>query len=309
MVVRRFFVHFYCLVLASNTYLQFVEPSREYEAMNNNAKGKSVKKLGLDCICGGESMYDTARLCVVRFGSLNNLSFLFSTHSEPLPKRSVSEEIVASHLQQLNLTSNLSNTSPIPPVNSANTTCSVATTTQGLPPSQNLTWSSSSPLSSVPLLTSLDVLATAARSCPLSIKTVASCPRSLETNKDKDEMVCDDEQICTDNANDPLGRSVQSSSSFNYSTVVTSAQLTHSPDPSSLVSRQSQSLLHSLDKSDDETDGGVYQSMRTSPGHHHKRPACVLDEEDGEIENAEGPEEVCSIGPYTKRSKVDLRYV
>ena len=67
-------------MLAINTYLQFVEPSREYEAMNNNAKGKSVKKLGLDCICGGESMYDTARLCVVRFGSLLILiiNFVFS---------------------------------------------------------------------------------------------------------------------------------------------------------------------------------------------------------------------------------------
>ena len=49
--------------------------------------------------------------------------------------------------------------------------------------------------------------------------------------------------------------------------------------------------------------------MRTSPGHHHKRLVCVLDEEDGEIETAEGYEEAHSVGPYTKRSKVDVRYV
>ena len=49
--------------------------------------------------------------------------------------------------------------------------------------------------------------------------------------------------------------------------------------------------------------------MRTSPG-HHKRPACILDEEDEEseerIEDAEGGG-VFFTGPYTKRSKVDMR--
>ena len=229
---------------------------------------------------------------------------LISTRSESLPKRFVSEEVVASHLQQLNLAS--SSTPPPSPVTTANTT---PTTTDVLPSTQSPTCLSSTPLLSVPLFTSSDLLASAARSCPLSIKTVASCPRSLETNKD--EMVYDD-QICTDNVSDPLGRSIQSSSSSNYSTVVTSTQLIHSPDPL-LVSRQPVSLLHSLDErmNSDETDGGVYQYMRTSPG-HHKRPACVLDEESEEseerIEDAEGGG-VFSAGPYTKRSKVDVRYV
>ena len=96
--------------------------------------------------------------------------------------------------------------------------------------------------------------------------------------------------------------SAQSSSNSNYLTFVTSAQLFH----------QTEGLIHSLDKrmNGGEVDG-VYQSMRTSPGPSHKRPACMLDKEDGEseerIEEAEG--ELLSARPYTKRSKVDVRYV
>ena len=94
--------------------------------------------------------------------------------------------------------------------------------------------------------------------------------------------------------------SAQSSSNSNYSTVVTSAQLIH----------QTESLIHSLDERMNRGKvDGVYQSTRTSPGPNHKRPACVLDEEDGEseerIEEAEG--EILPSRPYTKRSKVDMR--
>ena len=112
-------------------------------------------------------------------------------------------------------------------------------------------------------------------------------------------MVCDEEnQITTDaTSNDAyVATSIQSSSSSNYSTVVTSAQLI-----------------------DVEPGSRVYQSMRTSPG-HQKRPACVLDEEgDGEeseeriedTDEGEGGRVLSSVavGPYTKRSKVDVRYV
>ena len=123
---------------------------------------------------------------------------------------------------------------------------------------------------SVPLLTSSDLLASAAQSCQLSIKAVASCPRSLETNKD--EMVCED-QISMNNTSKSSASSAQSSSNSNYSTVVISAQLIH----------QTEALVHSLDKRMNGGEvNGVYQSMRTSPG-HHKRPACVLDEEEGRV--------------------------
>ena len=105
-----------------------------------------------------------------------------------------------------------------------------------------------------------------------------------------------------DNTNKSSASSAQSSSNSNYSTVVTSAQLIH----------QTESLIHSLDErmNSGEVDG-VYQSMRTSPGPSHKRPACMLDKEDGEseerIEETEG--EVLSARLYTKRSKVDVRYI
>lgn len=112
-------------------------------------------------------------------------------------------------------------------------------------------------------------------------------------------MVCDEEnRVTTDATSDHafVATSNQSSSSSNYSTVITSAQLV-----------------------DVEPGSGVYQSMRTSPG-HHKRPACVLDEEDGEEESEErigdtegvgggGLLSSAATGPYTKRSKVDVRYV
>ena len=218
-----------------------------------------------------------------------------------MPKKFVSEEIVASHLQQLNLASNISNTPPTPPsplhVTTANTTTATSSDTL-LPSSQIPTHSSHSSLSSVPLLTSLDLLASAARTCPLSIKTVASCPRSLETNKD--EMVCDEEnRVTTDATSDDAiaATSSQSSSGSNYSTVVTSTQVI-----------------------DVEPGSSVYQTMRTSPG-HHKRPACVLDEEDDgeeseeriedtdEVGEEEGVLSSATVGPYTKRSKVDVRYV
>ena len=218
-----------------------------------------------------------------------------------MPKKFVSEEIVASHLQQLNLASNISNTPPTPPsplhVTTANTTTATSSDTR-LPSSQTPTHSSHSSPSSVPLLTSLDLLASAARTCPLSIKTVASCPRSLETNKD--EMVCDEEnRVTTDATSDDayVATSIQSSSGSNYSTVVTSTQVI-----------------------DVEPGSSVYQTMRTSPG-HHKRPACVLDEEDDgeeseeriedtdEVGEEEGVLSSATVGPYTKRSKVDVRYV
>ena len=205
---------------------------------------------------------------------------------------------MASHLQQLNLASNTTNT-PTPPsplhVTTANTTATSSDTQ--LPSSQTPTHSSYSSLSSVPLLTSLDLLASAAKTFPLSIKTVASCPRSLETNKD--EMVCDEEnRVTTDATSDDafVATSVQSSSGSNYSTVVTSTQLI-----------------------DVEPGSRVYQTMRTSPG-HHKRPACVLDEEGDGEESEERIEDTDEVGeggvlssgavePYTKRSKVDVRYV
>jgi hypothetical protein len=82
-----------------------------------------------------------------------------------------------------------------------------------------------------------------------------------------------------------------------------------SPGPS-VVTCQYVSLLHSLEESK-EPDNGVYKSM---PG-HHKRPACVLDEEDEGEESEEGIEDteeggvLSAAGPYTKRSKVDVRYV
>ena len=247
------------------------------------------------------------------------MSILFSTHSDSLPKRFVSEEVVASHLQQLNLASS-SSTGSTPPTSSPATTANAtrAATTDVAAVSQSPTRLSSSPLSSQstpPLLTSLDVLASAARACPLSIRTVASCPRSLETDN-KDEMVCDDDQICTDNVGDPLalGRSVQSNSTSNYSTVVTSAQIIHSRAPGSLlvVPHQSKTVRHSFDERMNSAD---HQSVKTSPG-HHKRPACVLDEEEEEreseerIEDAEGcGGDVLTARPDTKRSKVDLRYV
>ena len=51
--------------------------------------------------------------------------------------------------------------------------------------------------------------------------------------------------------------------------------------------------------------------MRTSSG-HHMRPACVLDKEVEEseerIEDADGGGMI-SARPYTKRSKVNVRYV
>ena len=61
----------------------------------------------------------------------------------------------------------------------------------------------------------------------------------------------------------------------------------------------------------DIPDMGMFRLHTDVPGHYHKRPTCVLDEEDGpgEIENATGHEEVCSVGPYTKKSKVDVRYI
>ena len=113
-------------------------------------------------------------------------------------------------------------------------------------------------------------------------------------------MVCDEEnRVTTDATSDDAyaATSIQSSSGSNYSTVVTSTQLI-----------------------DVEPGSRVYQSMRTSPG-HHKRPAYVLDEEgDGEEseERIEDTDEVgeeggvlssATVGPYTKRSKVDVRYV
>ena len=113
-------------------------------------------------------------------------------------------------------------------------------------------------------------------------------------------MVCDEEnRVTTDATSDDAyaATSIQSSSGSNYSTVVTSTQLI-----------------------DVEPGSRVYQSMRTSPG-HHKRPACVLDEEDDGEETEERIEDTDEVGeggrvlssgaiePYTKRSKVDVRYV
>jgi hypothetical protein len=90
-------------------------------------------------------------------------------------------------------------------------------------------------------------------------------------------MVCDEDRVGTDATSDDVFATTSSNS--NYSAIDTSAQMIRSPGPT-VVSNQSAGLLHSLEEND-EPDRGIYQSMRTSPG-HHKRPACVLDEEDGE---------------------------
>ena len=224
------------------------------------------------------------------------------------PKKFISEEVVASHLQQLNLASN--NTPHSPPATITNTTA----TTTVLPSSQSPIHShslSSSPLLSVAFLSSsADLLASAAQACPLSMKTVASCPRSLETNKD--DMTCDDRVIDT-TSDVSFSQSIQSSSSSTYSGADISTQLSHVTNPA-LPSTQSGTLNSSdVRMNSDEMDDRFYQCMRTSLG-YNKRPACVLDEceesERIEIANGEGGgKQLLSVGPYTKRSKVDVRYV
>lgn len=230
------------------------------------------------------------------------------THSaSSSPKKFVSEELVATHLQQLHLatsnnpsmsTTSTATTSMVPPP--SNYQCPFTATPPLCPPSL---LSVSQDLLSSPESSSL--LASAAKSHPLSMKTVASCSTSLETGR---EGMLWENEVIGDTSNTDIASRVKPvrMPDMNYPSVVDVPSI-RSQSPAFSNSLQSRTHLGRVEL--DYGDDNYLEKMRTSP--KHKRP---LDQE--EVEEEGGKLGVtCErrdswsllLGPRTKRSKVDIK--